>query len=410
MAIIETGKEIISQERGRSKIMNDEPDYQEYPILLVDDDPAILETLAAFLEDIFTVETTDDPKKALEMIQAREYAVIISDQRMSQMEGSVLLAKARRLSPESIRVLITGYTNLDAAIEAINKGEIYRYIPKQISSDDKEILIKQAVELYHIKKEKNRLQQENGLLLKKLAVQQKLSAIGFFGFRLNEWLSSFLGTLTKRLGEKQSDPNFTGQIARLKSLMQRIGIYEEVYRQTSFDIPRLRDQMELEDLNEVITLSVDFTKAFVKRGLRHDWQGIRIITRMDSTLPKIYLSKGPIQIAIEELLINAKQAIEEKRLDSAQYSSEGIIELKTWHKVENRKGKVYLEVSDNGCGIMPENRQDIFQPLMSFSKYPINRPGIGLTIVEQVTAFHNGEIYVESTPDQGSKFTLEFPA
>ncbi len=392
---------------GECEIMNDDPDYQEYPILLVDDDPAVLETLAAFLEDTFSVETTDDPKKALEMIQAKEYAVIISDQRMSQMEGSVLLAKARQLSPESIRVLITGYTNLDAAIEAINKGEIYRYIPKQISSDDKEILIKQAVELYHIKKEKNRLQQENELLLKKLAVQQKLSAIGCFGFRLNEWLSSLLGTFTKRLGEKQSDQNFTEQLTRLKSLMQRI---EEVYRQTNFDIPRLRDQMELEDLNEVVILSVDFTKVFVKRGLRHDWQGIRIITRLDSTLPKIFLSKGPIQIAIEELLINAKQAIEEKRLDSAQYSAEGIIELKTWHKVENRKGKVYLEVSDNGCGIIPENRQDIFQPLMSFSKYPINRPGIGLTIVEQVTAFHNGEIHVESTPNQGSKFTLEFPA
>ena len=386
--------------------MSDKIDYQKYPILLVDDDPAILETLAAFLEDTFSIETTDNPEKALEMMQAKEYAVIISDQRMSQMEGSVLLAKARQVSPESIRVLITGYTNLDAAIEAVNKGEIYRYIPKQVSSDDKEILIKQAVELYHIKKEKARLQQENELILKKLAVQQKLSAIGCFGFRLNEWLSSLLGTFTKSLAENQPDQNLTKQLARLKSLMQRI---EEVYRQTNFDIPRLRDQMELEDLNEIVTLSVDFTKAFVKRGLRHDWLGIRIITRMDSTLPKIYLSRGPIQIAIEELLVNAKQAIEEKRLDSVQYSAEGIIELRTWHTEGRRKGKVCLEISDNGCGILPDNRHDIFQPLMSFSKYPIDRPGIGLTIVEQVMAFHNGEIYVESTPNQGSKFTLEFP-
>ena len=89
------------------------------------------------------------------------------------------------------------------------------------------------------------------------------------------------------------------------------------------------------------------------------------MTKLDSTLPKIYIAKGPVQIAVEELLANAKQAIEEKRLDNACYSEDGRIELRTWHKTDQRKTKVYLEVTDNGCGIAPENMHDIFSPLMS---------------------------------------------
>jgi len=302
--------------------------------------------------------------------------------------------------------LITGYTDLEAAIESINKGEIYRYIPKQISSEDKEILIRQAVELYQIRKEKARLQKENEHMLKKLAVQQKLSAIGYFGFRLNEWLSSILGTLSRSMAENQADKSLPEQLGRLKSLMQRI---DEVYRQTNFDIPRLREQMELEDLNEIILLSIDFSKAFIRKGIRQGWQGIEISTNLDEKLPRFLMARGPIQIAIEELLINAKQAIEETRLDSTNYSAEGRIDIKTWHKIQRGRGKIFLEIADNGCGIPPENLKDIFNPLMCLSKYPVNRTGIGLNIVEQVVAFHNGEIHVESAPDCGSKFTIEFP-
>jgi len=161
--------------------MNSELDYQKYPILLVDDDIEVLETFGALLQDTFSVDTTDDPEKALTMIRTKNYAVILSDQRMPKMAGTTLLSKTHQLSPESIRVLITGYTDLDAAIEAINSGEIYRYIPKQVSSTDKEILIRQAIELYHTREEKDRLQKENQRILKKLAVQKKLSVIGYFG-------------------------------------------------------------------------------------------------------------------------------------------------------------------------------------------------------------------------------------
>ncbi|MEW6380876.1 MAG: response regulator [bacterium] len=382
-----------------------ELNYLEYPILLVDDDHMVLESLQIYLEDNFSLDTADDPEKALEMMQSKEYAVIISDQRMPKLEGCSLLAKAREISPRSIRILITGYTDLEAAIEAINKGEIYRFIPKQVSSEDKEILIKQAVELYHIREERDRLQKENEQMLKKLAAQQKLSAIGHFGLRLNEWLSSLIGGLTRQLGEKNLDKNLTLQLSRLKSLMQRI---DEVYRLTDFDIPRLQTQMEFDDLNQVVLLSIDYTRAFIKRGLRPDWQGIKINTTLDATLPRLYMAKGAVQIAIEELLINAKEAIEENRLDKSNFTEEGIIELKSWHETRQGENRVYLTVTDNGCGIDPENLQDIFKPLMSISKYPVDRPGIGLNIVEQVMAFHNGLVHAESTPGQGSKFTLEF--
>ena len=120
------------------------------------------------------------------------------------------------------------------------------------------------------------------------------------------------------------------------------------------------------------------------------------------------MAKGSIQVAIEELLVNAKQAIEEKRIDSGDYTEGSTIELRTWHETYQGKTYIYLKVADNGCGIFPENLKDVFKPLMSFSKHPVNRTGIGLNIVEQVMTYHNGQIHIESTPGQGSKFILEF--
>jgi len=178
---------------------------------------------------------------------------------------------------------------------------------------------------------------------------------------------------------------------------------EQIYRQTDFDIPGLKNQMESTNLNEVITHSVNFSKAFEKRGIRQDWHGIRIITKMDNTIPNFRMTKGSIQIAIEELLVNAKQAIEEKRLNNSNYSEEGVIELSTWHKTCQGKNH------NNGCGIDAKNLEDIFKPFTSMSKYPVDRAGIGLTIIEQVVTFHDGQISVVSNPNQGSKFILEFP-
>ncbi len=123
-------------------------DYRKYPILLVDDDQDVLQTMSAIFEDTFDVDSTTRTDEAIKMLHEKEYAVLVSDQKMPQVSGVGLLAMAKEMAPRTIRVLLTGYTDLDSAIDAINESYVFRYIQKNISTEEKENHIKDAIEHY----------------------------------------------------------------------------------------------------------------------------------------------------------------------------------------------------------------------------------------------------------------------
>ncbi len=98
-------------------------------ILFVDDEPQILETMKLIFRG-WHIATTTSPKDALQRLQSEPFGVIVSDQRMPEMTGVELLKEAKKLSPKSVRILLTGYSELNNIIEAINSGEVYRFIIK----------------------------------------------------------------------------------------------------------------------------------------------------------------------------------------------------------------------------------------------------------------------------------------
>jgi PAS domain S-box-containing protein len=98
-------------------------------VLIVDDEPRILDSLRALLEQDFEVEASTDAHDALKLLQDSPVAVILVDQRMPGLTGDQFLAKAQELS-DATRILITGYADIDALIRAVNHGGIYTYLPK----------------------------------------------------------------------------------------------------------------------------------------------------------------------------------------------------------------------------------------------------------------------------------------
>lgn len=99
-------------------------------ILLVDDEERILRTLTMLLRMQYQVFSTTDGHEALKIIQQEKINVLISDQRMPTMIGTELLEKAKQLSPNTVRILLTGYADVEAAMDSVNEGEIFRYINK----------------------------------------------------------------------------------------------------------------------------------------------------------------------------------------------------------------------------------------------------------------------------------------
>ena len=100
-------------------------------ILCVDDDPDVLSVLARVLKrDGLEVRTTESPADALAWIAHDDIAVLISDYDMPEMTGAQMCGQAKRLRPETVRVLLTGQRDLHTAVDGINQGEVFRFISK----------------------------------------------------------------------------------------------------------------------------------------------------------------------------------------------------------------------------------------------------------------------------------------
>ncbi len=114
-------------------------------LLLVDDEERILSALKSLFRDRYHVFTTTDGNKALDFMRKHFMHVIISDQRMPAMLGVDLLRQSREISPRSVRVLLTGYSDLAAIVGSINDGEVYRFISKPWDKAELQTIVVEAV-------------------------------------------------------------------------------------------------------------------------------------------------------------------------------------------------------------------------------------------------------------------------
>jgi CheY-like chemotaxis protein len=129
-------------------------------ILFVDDEEDILNSFKRQFRKKADISTATSGQEALDLIDSEdEFAVIVSDMRMPIMDGAEFLEKAKKKSPNSIRILLTGQTDLNSAIEAINKGQIFRFLSKPCPQEVIQDALKSAIRQYRlINTEKDLLQ------------------------------------------------------------------------------------------------------------------------------------------------------------------------------------------------------------------------------------------------------------
>ncbi|MCZ6722720.1 MAG: response regulator [Gammaproteobacteria bacterium] len=116
-------------------------------LLIVDDETRILRALKAVFRSGYRVRTTTNCSEALHILKTEQVNAIISDQRMPEMRGVDLLNRARRISPNTMRLLMTGYSDVSSILDAINQGEVYRYITKPWGQDEIQAVVANAVKI-----------------------------------------------------------------------------------------------------------------------------------------------------------------------------------------------------------------------------------------------------------------------
>ena len=115
-----------------------------YGLLIVDDEKEILRSLTLTFEDDYKVFTASSGVEALDILEKQNIALVIADQRMPEMTGVEFLEKVIQINPHIIRIILTGYTDTTALVQAINKGHIYQYITKPWERHELKIIIKRA--------------------------------------------------------------------------------------------------------------------------------------------------------------------------------------------------------------------------------------------------------------------------
>src|SRR3990172_12122523 len=116
-------------------------------ILVVDDEEAILETMTFTFEDDYEVFTSQSAVKALEVLDERApVAVVISDQRMPEMTGVEFLARVFQRHPTTVRIMLTGFADMDATIRAINDGHVYAYVTKPWEPEQLKQIVRRAID------------------------------------------------------------------------------------------------------------------------------------------------------------------------------------------------------------------------------------------------------------------------
>lgn len=128
-------------------------------VLVVDDEVNILHAFRRlFHDEPFELLTAESGRAGLEILyKDRGVAVIVSDQRMPEMIGAEFLEKSRALVPDAIRIVLTGYADINTAVDAINKGGVYRYISKPWNDTELIAVIREAVSRYALVQENKRL-------------------------------------------------------------------------------------------------------------------------------------------------------------------------------------------------------------------------------------------------------------
>lgn len=126
-------------------------------LLYVDDEEENLSSFKATFRRFFDIHTAKSAKEGEQILAKNEIEIILTDQRMPEKTGVEFLESIIEKYPDPIRILVTGYSDIDAVISAVNKGQIYKYIQKPWETDYMKNLIDKAYEVYSLRKENKEL-------------------------------------------------------------------------------------------------------------------------------------------------------------------------------------------------------------------------------------------------------------
>jgi signal transduction histidine kinase len=379
--------------------MFEDLDYKAYPVLYVDDEPYALETVQRQFKDEFTVLTASSAAKGLEVLGEREVALVLSDQRMPDLSGTQFLARVRAEHPETVRMLLTAYSDLESVVDAINLGNVCRYLTKPYEERELRMAFREGIERYVLVKERDRLYAEKIETMKRVAHANRLSAVGTLAAGLAHEInnplvpiSTFLQMLPAKRSEDQPDEEYWGalyqvtvkEVERIRGLIRQLLTYAKFTGEAELNL-------EPVDFNALAHHMVVFLDPQARS------KGVTVALTPAPTLTPVWVDAERIKQVFLNLLLNAIQAMPAGGTVAVTVRATTV---KGWPHAE-------VEVADTGIGIPPEHLEKLFTPFFTTKGH--EGSGLGLLTCHQVVDEHHGLIHVQSEVGRGTTFTVRLP-
>lgn len=366
-----------------------------HSLLVVDDEPDVVQSLHDLFRLDYDVRTATSAEQALDIMRENEIHMVMTDQRMPFMTGVELLTELKGDYPDAIRLLFTGYAEIDAVIDAINQGNVFRYIAKPWNADELQETMKVAAEEYERIIERKHL-------IGKLEEANRLKA-GFIDLIGHELTTpAFVLSAAELAGEMQTarHPDLAPCLQAIRSASQRLQkvviTMLRLSAEGNFSLGPTLEDLPLGDLLEELRTKINPCLAA---------RNITLNVRADPAMI-LRADRDMIEDVLVSLVANAIRF-------SPDGGTVGI-------EASREDDTLRIEVADNGIGIDQEDLPHIFEPFFTTGGAPqegikscefgSHGAGLGLAVVKKFVELHRGTVEVESTKGQGTKVTVRLPA
>lgn len=357
-------------------------------VLYVDDDTSNLVVFESGLRDELPVLTAKSGAEALETMRRHEVAVLLTDQRMPGMSGVELIERVRSEYPDTIRMLVTAYSDLEAAIGAINRGHVHLYLRKPWEPVELKLALAQARDRYLAGRRVVELE-------RRLTATERMYALGVIAAGVAHEIRTPLTALLMNLELVQM--LLDGDLAPPAVNQLRNSVGDAVLAVKA--ITDITNSIELStrshndtavDLREVVELACRSVKGEVRRRGKLDVE-LR-------SVPPVWGSRTRLGQVALNLLVNALEALEPSSADRNHIKV----------RLYSEGSQVVFSVEDNGPGIEPRDLKRIFDPL--FTTKSEGGTGLGLAISRQILQELGGTIDLVTELGRGSTFFVRLPA
>ena len=380
--------------------------HQDNNLLLIDDEPSILSSLRRQFRRNYQVHAANSAEEGLELMKEHSIQVIISDQRMPGMNGAEFFNKVKHNYPDATRLLLTGYADIQAVIEAINDGNIFRYITKPWDPIELDTIVREAFErhnlIVHNKELVIQLQEANQDLENRVIARTAELT------KVNKEKDRMIGIVAHDLRGPIGTIKMCGKIISkdltdTSTQVEFLGIINEVAEKALHLIDDLLDVSAIETGQLVLEKKIVPLKAFLDKIIR--------LNRRSAENKGIQLElqhEGPESWTFD--IQRVEQVLDNLLGNAFKYSfRDTTVRL----LVELEEDQLYFKIFDQGQGIREDDMDKLFSAFQKTRTLPTgseHSSGLGLSICKRIVELHGGVIQAHSLFGEGSCFSFYLPA